>query len=186
MSDKHECNCNGNCKNQNPGACAHENPAANAAEAAQAGENTGGGREKSEVEVLRDQLKRAFADFDNYRKLVSRNREEECALAEAGLVEDLLPVLDEFDAALNSLEEGEHKKGVQMVHDNFYKILVSRGLRPIESVGKKFDSSVHEAVKSVALQEGQEDGAIVEQLRAGFEFNGKILRHPLVAVAKKQ
>lgn len=134
---------------------------------------------------LEETLKRAYADFDNFRKRCEAQREEEQARAEEKLVIDLLQVVDEFDAAIDSLEEGEHKKGVVMVRNNFWKILSLRGLAAIECVGKKFDSSVHDAAKSVEAKSDSEDGVIVSELRRGYEYNGKILRHPLVVVAKK-
>jgi len=140
----------------------------------------------AEKKSLEERLLRAYAEFDNFRKRCDAEREDGKLRAEESLVEELLPVLDEFNAAVNSLEEGEHKRGVQMVCENFWKILSSRGLKAIDCVGKKFDSELHEAAKSVGAKSENEDGVIVEELRKGYEFNGKIIRHPLVVVAKKQ
>ncbi len=182
-SAQQSCDAPGKCGCNGAGACHEEKAAQASGVAADGAVDAKGDLEKKSLE---ERLLRAYAEFDNFRKRCDAQREEERARAEENLVEGLLPVLDEFDAAINSLEEGEHKRGVEMVRGNFWKVLSSHGLKAMECVGKKFDSDMHEAAKSVEAKGEKEDGIVVEELRKGFEFNGKILRHPLVVVAKKQ
>ncbi|MFA6048432.1 MAG: nucleotide exchange factor GrpE [Candidatus Micrarchaeia archaeon] len=160
---------------------AHNAPAEAAAPEAPA--KAEGGNAKTELE---ERLLRVYAEFDNFRKRVQSEREEERERAEEKLVSDLLVVLDELDAALVSESDAtQMRAGLQLVRGNFWKILSQRGLSQIECVGKKFDSSMHDAAKSVPAKSADEDGVVVEELRKGYEFNGKILRHPIVVVAQK-
>lgn len=163
-----------------PEAAAPETPAR-----APTGTAAGGGNDKAAG--LEERLLRVYAEFDNFRKRVQSEREDERGRAEEKLVSDLLVVLDELDAALGAESDASQMRtGLQLVRGNFWKILSSRGLSQVECVGKKFDSSLHDAAKSVPAKTAEEDGIVVEELRKGYEFNGKILRHPIVVVAQKQ
>lgn len=153
----------------------------------------GEGVEK-ECKDLKDKLLRSYADFDNYRKRADREIMDARERGEERLAFDLLPVLDEFDAAISNShlpstagerEQGGVIEGVGMVADNFFKILSLHGLKEIECVGKKFDSDLHEAVQCVAPKDEKQDGQIVAVVMKGYEFKGRVLRHAKVIVAKK-
>ncbi len=168
----------------------------------QIGTNEGQGNEKEdqdntldrekelekEIAELKDSLLRSHADFDNYRKRVQKEKEEWFQYACQGLVEKLLPVLDNFERALLSVNElNEETKnvlsGIKMIEKQFREILQKEGLEPIEAVGASFDPLIHEAVMQVPAEEGVADNQIVEEVLKGYLFKGKLLRASMVKVA---
>jgi molecular chaperone GrpE len=150
--------------------------------------------ESGEVEDLareRDEMKavaqRVQADFENYRKRVMR---EQTALAERAsdaLVEQLLPVLDNFELALLSLDDADEKvrKGVELVYADFLSVLERAGLQRIDTNGQPFDPEVHEAVahEHGGLEEGYEQPTVVQTMREGYRLKGRVLRPAMVKVA---
>ncbi|MGQ9788708.1 MAG: nucleotide exchange factor GrpE [Candidatus Hadarchaeaceae archaeon] len=129
-----------------------------------------------------NQLKYLQADFDNYRKSLDREKEQIIELANECLIRDLLVVLDDFERALQSMEEGKEKEGLLMLYKNFFKILEQHGLRPIEARGKKFDPYYHEAV--LREESDQEEGTIIDELQKGYMLKSKVIRHSKVKVAE--
>ena len=130
------------------------------------------------------QLRYLHADFENYRKNFDRERENIIRLANEDLISDLLVVVDDFGRALSAMREGKDKEGVMMVYNNFIKILESKGLRPIETSGKKFDPNLHEALCSEACE--KDDGLILEELQRGFMLKSKVIRPSKVKISEKQ
>ncbi len=145
-----------------------------------------GGEELAEA---KERLLRIHADFDNYRKRVNKEKEEWFQYSCMGLVEKLLPVLDNFDLAMDSLEQQneEVKKifsGISMIVKQLKEILQNEGLEPIQAVGENFDPLFHEAVMQVPAEDEMMDNQIVEEMRKGYRFKEKVLRASMVKVAK--
>jgi molecular chaperone GrpE len=142
---------------------------------------------RSEAAGYLDDLRRLQADFDNYRKRMLREQTMRVAAASQALVSRLLPVLDNFELAISHAEQSRDfdrmLKGVEMVFGELREVLRSEGLSPIEAEGKPFDPSCHEAVVAVE-EEGAEAGTVVDVVRTGYEFQGKVLRPAMVKVAK--
>ncbi|HEX2051569.1 MAG TPA: nucleotide exchange factor GrpE [Actinomycetota bacterium] len=127
-----------------------------------------------------DDLRRLQAEFDNYRKRMMREQAQITERATAGLVERLLPVLDDFERALG---HGDVSEGVRLVHRQLVDVLASAGLAEIEAEGRPFDPTVHEAVDS------REDAAVdevtcVTVYRRGYRFGDRVVRPAMVAVAR--
>ncbi|MFP4481798.1 MAG: nucleotide exchange factor GrpE [Thermovirgaceae bacterium] len=140
-----------------------------------------------ENETLRDTAARAAADFYNFRKRVEREAQQTRVRVAAQTAEMLLPVLDNFDRALDSRDGGETlglRKGVEMVREQFFGVLKDLGVETIEAEGKLFDPALHEAV---AVEETTEapDGTVIEEFQRGFLFGGKVLRASKVKVARQ-
>lgn len=129
------------------------------------------------------QLRYLQADFENYRKNFERERENIIRLANEDLINDLLVVVDDFERALSAMKESKDKEGVMMVYSNFIKILENKGLRPIETSGKKFDPNLHEALCREACE--KDDGLILEELQKGFMLKSKVIRPSKVKIAEK-
>jgi molecular chaperone GrpE len=129
------------------------------------------------------QLRYLQADFENYRKNLDRERETIIELANENLIKDLLVVLDDFERALQSVENEKNKEGLTMLHKNFLKILEKHGLRKIEALGKKFDPYYHEAF--LKENSDKEDGIILEELQKGYMLKSKVIRHSKVKVSEK-
>ena len=146
----------------------------------------------SEIEKFRDDRARLLADMDNYRKRVNRDRK----YANQTLMEELLPVLDNFHLALGAIgqatdEEGTAsprldslRKGVEMVFQGLQSVLVNSGLKEIDArSGERFDTKFHEAAATEETLLVEEDH-IVRQLRKGYEFRERLIRPAHVVVAR--
>jgi len=136
-------------------------------------------------EYLND-LKRVAAEFENYRKRVSRDKESLVARAHERLVKELLPVLDDLERALAAAEEHEEAKleeGVRLVHRELKAALDREGLAEIETDGV-FDPHVHEALLSQPSE--AEEGSVLEVLQKGYKLGDRVLRPARVVVAAPQ
>jgi molecular chaperone GrpE len=140
--------------------------------------------ERKRNEELLSRLKYLQADFENYRKRVSRETEAVVKFANEALLARLLPVLDDFDAALAHLD-GEESKGVRMVQDNLWKALRAAGVEEIAAMGQKFDPYVHDCVQQVPDPE-REDGVVLEVVRKGYRLQDHVLRPAQVIVVKNR
>lgn len=139
---------------------------------------------KVEHEELRNQLKRAVADYQNLEKRVSEGRSELNSWATGELLKKLLPTLDHLEQALSGISEEEKQsgwvKGVELAVKEFNQVLAQEGLEEI-AVDGQFDPSLHEAVDT---REGEND-RILEVVRKGYNLNGKVLRPAQVVVGRK-
>jgi len=125
-----------------------------------------------------DQLLRCRADLDNVIKRAAKEKEENVKYASEKLVGRLLPVLDSLDQA------AKHDEGTRVLHQQLSEILASEGLKPIESVGQKFDPFRHEALFQVKKEDLEED-TVAEEIQKGYLFNSRVIRFSKVAVAKR-
>ena len=139
---------------------------------------------EAKIAELKDLLLRKAADFENYKKRIERERSEVTRFAAAGLVDDLLPVLDNFEHALKADEAdgGDYRKGVEMIFRQLLDVLNRHGLEPIPSAGRQFDPEVHEAVYHEPVA-GQEEGVVLEEIQRGYKLGGRVLRPAKVKVA---
>jgi molecular chaperone GrpE len=128
-------------------------------------------------------LQRTQAEFDNYRKRMLRDQSAYLERAAAGLIEQLLPILDSFELALGSggTDVERLRKGVELVYGEFLGALEKAGLERIEALGKPFDPEEHEAVMHVE-DDGGEPG-VRDVVRSGYRFKGRVLRPAMVKVA---
>jgi molecular chaperone GrpE len=173
-----------------PARPAHDAPAttkASAEVAAPAPDSEELARTLAEAEALRDQylgdLKRVAADFDNYRKRVAREREALVTRAHAGLVEAILPVLDDLGRALEAAglhEEAKLEDGVRLVHRQLSDVLAREGLQEIPT-DVAFDPHVHEALAAIPSE--AEEGTILEVVQRGYLLGDRVLRPARVVVA---
>lgn len=139
---------------------------------------------QQERDALMDQLLRARAEFDNYRKRVARETEALRQRAAEALMHDLLTVIDNLDLALKykDTDPTALAEGVEMVARQMHDILGRHGLTTIESVGKPFDPSVHEAVTQVPSNEVESD-QVVQEFQRGYMLGGRVLRPSKVTVS---
>ena len=134
-----------------------------------------------------DKFLRTLADFDNYRRRTRQEMEDASRFANQKLISDLLPVLDNFERALQHSEGnggGEAvREGVLLTQKQLFDTLAKHGVEPIEAVGKPFDPQFHEAIMRVEPAPDQEPGTVAEELRKGYTLHGRVLRASLVKVA---
>jgi molecular chaperone GrpE len=139
-------------------------------------------RKKNEEYVT--SLKYLQADFENYRKRMDREISELEEFSTLGLIRKLIPVLDDLELAVATATKAEDKgmmEGVKMVQKNLNSALEAEGLKKINALGNPFDPSIHEAVDKVQGKEAGED-KVVEELRTGYTFKGRVLRPSAVKV----
>ncbi len=129
-----------------------------------------------------DSLRRLKAEFDNSRKRQERERARILESASEKLVQELLPVLDNLDRALQS--EGDIRGGVQATRDQLAEVLANEGLLPVASDGQPFDPNVHEAVMGQP-SEDHEEGTVLQTFQRGYLLNGRAIRPAKVVVAKQ-
>jgi molecular chaperone GrpE len=142
---------------------------------------------QAEAERYRDQALRAAADLENYRKRMIREKEEAIRYANAGLLEKLLPILDNFELGLDAARGDSGAKGIvdgfAMVHRQLGDFLVSSGLQPIDAVGHPFDPKFHEALGH-ETDVSKADGTVLKQLRRGYRLADRLIRPSSVIVNK--
>ena len=140
-----------------------------------------------ERSTLLDQLLRRQAEFENYRRRVDRERAETYARSRAEVVLELLPVIDNFERALASLEHSGNdaknlRQGIELIHRQLNDALAKFGLEPVESVGQAFDPNLHEAVSAEPSSE-HEENTVIAEFERGYRLGEKLLRPAKVKVA---
>jgi molecular chaperone GrpE len=143
--------------------------------------------EKNRAEQYLTSLKYLKAEFENYQKRIAKDMDELVKRGSERLARKLLGVLDDFERTIKASKAvGESSKlltGVEMILKELQKILKGEGIEKIDAVGKKFNPELHEAVMVTKTDKCAAD-TIVEELRPGYMFDGKVLRPSMVAVAK--
>jgi len=140
---------------------------------------------KAERDELLQLAQRRQAEFENFRKRTERERSDYLQFAGMEVVRELLPVLDDFERALQT-EPGnaEYAKGVEMIYSRMSDTLKKLGLEPIDTAGKEFDPHLHQAIERVETTEA-EDHTVLGEFQRGYFFKGKLLRPSMVRVAVK-
>jgi molecular chaperone GrpE len=139
----------------------------------------------AEKRELMDTLVRRQADFENYRKRLEKERQQDRHRGVESLVEHILPVLDAFDRALagqNDSATAEYRKGFELIRRQLWEALAKQGLSRIESVGQEFNPHVHHAIESVETSE-HSDGIVIGEMQPGYLFHDRVLRPAMVRVA---
>jgi molecular chaperone GrpE len=142
---------------------------------------------ENQLDEQRDRLARLAAEFDNYKKRTTRDFSNLIKSANEQLIADLLEVLDNFDRAFASKEQGAdfdaYDKGMKLVHTRLLDTLSRAGLKKFESVGQKFDPNLHEALMQIENDELEPD-TVAQEFQPGYNLNDKVLRHAKVGVVK--
>ena len=137
---------------------------------------------------INDKFVRLYAEFDNYRRRTNKERIELIGSASAGVIKDMIPVLDDFERAIVNNEKSEDLKGVKegfiLVSNKFKSILEGKGLKAMESKGKAFDSELHEAIANVPATDKKMKGKVVDDVEKGYFFNDKVVRFAKVVVGQ--
>ena len=133
-----------------------------------------------------DLFLRKAAEFENFRRRRDREFEETIRLANEGLISRLLPVLENFERALNHQDSGEnleaYRKGVEMIVQQFREALKREGLEVVEAVGQSFDPNLHEALMQTP-SDAHEAGLICEEVERGYRLKERVIRHAKVIVS---
>lgn len=134
----------------------------------------------------KDLFLRKAAEFENYKKRVDNESATIIRFANEDLIEEIIPVLDDFERFLKSAKEQKNhevlSRGVELVHQKLLKTLESQGVKAFETVGKEFDVHYHDALMQVH-REGVPPHIILEEVEKGYLLNDKVIRHAKVVVS---
>lgn len=142
-----------------------------------------------ELEEAKERIIRLHADFDNFRKRMQKEKEDWYQYASQSVLEKLLPVVDNLERALETVDNMSDEakslfSGVTLIKRQLVEVLEKEGVTPIPALGEEFDPNIHEAMMQVPLEAGQAENQVVEELRKGYRYKEKVLRPALVKVAK--
>ena len=144
-------------------------------------------QEKAATDELNNKYLRLYAEFDNYKKRVNKDKEELIKYGNESLIYELLPIIDSLELALkHALEEPQAGivQGVEMTLKELQRTLEKFGVSKIEAAGKKFDPSIHHAMTRTE-REDLDEKMVAEELRSGYLYRDKVLRPSLVSVSMK-
>ena len=137
---------------------------------------------------LNNRFLRLYAEFENFRKRTNKERLDIINNANADLLKDLIPVIDDFERAITNNEGSEDvvaiKEGFSLIYNKYRGILNTKGLKPMESKGEVFDPEVHEAVANMPTEDKELKGKIIDDLEKGYFLNEKVLRYAKVVVGQ--
>jgi molecular chaperone GrpE len=142
---------------------------------------------KKQVEEYKDKHLRLYADFDNFKKRNAKERLELILTAGKDVIQDLLPILDDFDRATKALKNSTDiaavKEGMAIIQNKLIKTLESKGLKPIETIGKDFNVEQQEAITEIQASPDMA-GKVIDEVEKGYYLNDKIIRFAKVVVGK--
>ncbi len=143
------------------------------------------GKYEEEIEKLNDKYLRLYSEFDNYRKRTIKEKIEFSKTASSEVIAILLPVLDDFERAINALgtsvQENEAvKDGVVLIYNKLLNILTQQGLEQMKTIGHDFDTDFHEAITNIPAPD--QKGKVIDEIEKGYLLNGKVIRFAKVVV----
>ncbi len=139
--------------------------------------------QKQEIEEKDDRIKRLIAEFENFKKRSSKERENLYNSIMGDIITSFLPIIDNLEKAVQvRTEDEEYRQGIELVLKQFKDVLDSNGVKQIETVGQTFNPELHEAITSV-VDDSLGVQEIKEEYRKGYMIGNKVIRHSLVVVA---
>ena len=140
------------------------------------------------ISILEDKYLRQAAEFDNYRKRTLKEKAEIIKNGGERVIESILPVLDDFERALTTMQKNEeaaiYLTAVELIYSKFVKILEQNGLKKIETKDQAFDTDYHEAIAMVPTPDESLKGKVLDCVQTGYTLNDKVIRHAKVAVGE--
>jgi len=141
---------------------------------------------KAEIAESTNKYVRLYAEFDNYKRRTSKERVELLQTAGKDIIASLLPIVDDFERALKSMETAADvdsvKEGINLINQKLNNLLAQRGLKPMETKGLPFDADLHEAITSIPAPTDDQKGKVVDELEKGYTLNEKVIRFAKVVV----
>jgi molecular chaperone GrpE len=141
---------------------------------------------QKQVDQYKDLLLRKAAEFDNYKRRIESETTNILKYATESLVEDLLPVLDDFERSLKHRKENKDNdalvKGIELIYQKLVKVIEGRGVKPFDTVGKEFNVEYHDALMQIPRSDVPYH-TILEEVEKGYTLNDKVIRHAKVVVS---
>jgi len=150
--------------------------------------NSGVVSPEEQVAALNDKYLRLYSEFDNYRKRTNKEKIDLIATASAGVLKDLVTVLDDFDRAIANNDKVEDpealKSGFKLIHNKLKTMLDSKGLKQMHAKGEAFDPELHEAIANIPAPSEKLKGKVIEDVERGYYLNDKVIRYAKVVVGQ--
>jgi molecular chaperone GrpE len=141
---------------------------------------------KEELSQANDKFLRLYAEFDNFRRRTAKEREEARKTEGKDVIVALLPVLDDFERAIRSMENATDivavKEGVALIQNKMKNILAQKGLKEMQSIGSPFNPDLHEAITNIPAPTDDMKGKVIDEMEKGYELNDKVIRFAKVIV----
>jgi molecular chaperone GrpE len=141
---------------------------------------------KQELGLANDRYLRLYAEFDNFRRRTAKEREDARKSEGKDVIIALLPVLDDFDRAIRSMENSTDvtsvKEGVALIQNKLKNVLAQKGLKEMQSIGTAFDPEIHEAITNIPAPSDDMKGKVVDEMEKGYYLNDKVARFAKVIV----
>ena len=141
--------------------------------------------EKAKYAELNDKYLRLFSEFDNHRKRTAKEKLDLMATASENVIKDILPVLDDFERALQNMEKNGNEadlQGVTLIFNKLKDTLKKKGLEEIEAMNAEFNTDEHEALTMIPASEEDKKGKVLDVIQKGYKLNGKVIRFARVVV----
>ncbi len=139
-----------------------------------------------EIAELKDKYLRLYADFENFRRRTAKEKLDLIASANESLLVALLPVVDDFERAKQSLETSTDvatlKEGVNLIQNKLVKTLEGKGLKPMVAKGEVFDADLHESVTQFPAPSDDMKGKVIDEIEKGYYLNDKVIRFAKVII----
>ena len=136
---------------------------------------------------MNDKYLRLYSDFENYRKRTSKEKLDMIKYASEDTIKDLLPIIDDYERAMEDLEKQEvpetTKEGLQLIYSKLMNTLTQKGVKPINAKGELFDENIHEAVTQIPAQCDEDKGRVIDEITKGYFMFDKVIRFSKVVVA---
>ena len=149
-------------------------------------EATTSDKSSRELAELKDKYLRLYADFENFRRRTAKEKLDLIGNANEGLLQALIPVVDDFERAMQSIENTDDvaalKEGVLLIYTKLFKTLESKGLKPMTAKGESFNADLHESVTQFPAPSDEMKGKVIEEIEKGYYLNDKVIRFAKVIV----
>jgi molecular chaperone GrpE len=137
---------------------------------------------------LNDRFLRLYAEFENFRRRSNKERLDLISTANAGLLKDLLPIMDDFERAIANNATAEDidgvKEGFNLIFNKFKNTIESKGVKQMEAKGQVFDSEFHEAIANVPVTDEKQKGKVIDDVEKGYLLGEKVIRYAKVVVGQ--
>lgn len=162
----------------NPGETVNEQP--------ENADNSSETSAEDQVAALNDKYLRLYSEFDNYRKRTNKEKIELISTASAGVLKDMLSVMDDFERAIANNENSEDlsavKEGFKLIHHKLKNVLEAKGLKQMNAKHQAFDADLHEAIANIPAPSDDLKGKVIDDVEKGYYLNDKVIRFAKVVV----
>lgn len=139
-----------------------------------------------EIAELKDKYLRLYADFENFRRRTAKEKLDLIGNANEGLLQALIPVVDDFERAMQSIDNTNDvaalKEGVSLIYTKLFKTLEAKGLKPMTAKGEPFNADLHESVTQFPAPSDDLKGKVIDEIEKGYYLNDKVIRFAKVIV----